>query len=178
MKLANKSTKRQNVIETICEGITHREIFETIDYKNQSEDKIKQFTYPILVNSLTNFLVKVRGKDRDRARNFVKERLLWEGNIKTTVHHTRFMGTMNRPDMIFEIDATKIAIEFKRGDSGGALRSGIGQSLIYSTDYDFTIFLFIDTSKDGKIKNCKKSEEEQWLIDDLWKRYNIKFLVV
>jgi len=178
MKLANKSIKRENVIETICEGITHREIFETIDYKNQSEDKIKQFTYPILVNNLTDFLVEKRGKDRSRARSFVKERLLWEGNINTTVHHTHFMGTMNRPDMIFEIDAVRIAIEFKKGDSGGALRSGIGQSLIYSTDYDFTIFLFIDTSENGKIKNCEKIEEEQWLVNDLWKRYNIKFLVV
>ena len=178
MKLANKSIKRENVIETICEGITHREIFETIDYKNQSEDKIKQFTYPILVNNLTDFLVEVRGKNRDRARSFVKERLLWEGNIKTTVHHTRFMGTMNRPDMIFEIDAVKIAIEFKRGDSGGALRSGIGQSLIYSTDYDFTVFLFIDTSDNSTIANCSKSEEEERFIENLWKNHNIKFIVV
>ena len=85
---------------------------------------------------------------------------------------------MNRPDMIFEIDAMRIAIEFKRGDSGGALRSGLGQSLIYSTDYDFTIFLFIDTSQNGKIKNCRKSEEEESLIEDLWNRYNIKFIVV
>jgi hypothetical protein len=178
MAQAQKSKKRENVIETICEAITHREIFETIDYKNQSEDKIKQFTYPILVNNLTEYLVKKRGKDRRRSWNFVKERLLWEGNIKTTVHHTRFMGTMNRPDMIFEIDAMRIAIEFKRGDSGGALRSGLGQSLIYSTDYDFTIFLFIDTSENGKIKNCRKSEEEESLIEDLWNRYNIKFIVV
>ena len=105
-----KSKNRLEIIETICDGITHQEIFETIDYKKQSEDKIKQFTYPILVNTLTEFLAKnPRWGNRTRAREFVKERLLWEGNIKTTVHHTHFMGTKNRPDMIFEIDALKIA---------------------------------------------------------------------
>ena len=88
------------------------------------------------------------------------------------------MGTMNRPDMVLEIDGNRIAIEFKRGDSGGALRSGIGQSLIYSTDYDFTVFLFIDTSFDGRIKNCSKSIKEEELVQDLWKRHNIKFIVI
>ena len=111
MLKTTKSRKRLNVVETICEGITHQEIFDTIDYKKQSEDKIKQFTYPILVNSLTEFLVSNRKIDKRRAREFVKERLLWEGNIKTTVHHTLFMGTRNRPDMVFEMDTMKIAIE-------------------------------------------------------------------
>ena len=178
MAVANKTKKRLNIIETICEGITNREIFETIDYKHQSEDKIKQFTYPVLVNCLTEFLVQNRNKDRDKARSFIKERLKWEGNVNTTVHHTLFMGTMNRPDMVLEIDGNRIAIEFKRGDSGGALRSGIGQSLIYSTDYDFTVFLFIDTSFDGRIKNCSKSIKEEELVQDLWKRHNIKFIVI
>jgi len=80
--------------------------------------------------------------------------------------------------MIFEIDAMKIAIEFKRGDSGGSLRSGIGQSLIYSTDYDFTVFLFIDTSDNSTIANCSRSEEEERFIENLWKNHNIKFIVV
>ena len=177
MLKTTKSRKRLNVVETICEGITHQEIFDTIDYKKQSEDKIKQFTYPILVNSLTEFLVSNRKIDKRRAREFVKERLLWEGNIKTTVHHTLFMGTRNRPDMVFEMDTMKIAIEFKRGDNGKALRSGLGQSLIYSTDYDFVIYLFIDTSSDKIIKNCSVSEIEEELIEGLWSRYNIKFLV-
>ena len=179
MLKTTKSKKRLDIIETICDGITHQEIFETIDYKKQSEDKIKQFTYPILVNTLTEFLAKnPRWGNRTRAREFVKERLLWEGNIKTTVHHTHFMGTKNRPDMIFEIDALRIAIEFKRGDNGKALRSGLGQSLIYSTDYSFVIYLFIDTSEDKKIRNSALLEEEEEMIESLWSKYNIKFIVV
>jgi hypothetical protein len=177
MPQAAKSKKRLNFIETICEGITHEEIFNTIDYKHQSEDKIKQFTYPYIVKTLTEYLVE-KGKDKTKAREFVKSHLKWEGNVNTTVHHTLFMGTMNRPDMVLEMEGLKVAIEFKKGDSGGALRSGLGQSLIYSTAYDFVVYLFIDTSRDGKIKNCSKSIKEEQLVQDLWNRYNIKFIVV
>ena len=174
-----KSKKRLNLLESICDGITHQEIFETIDYKKQSEDKIKQFTYPILVNNLTDFLVSKRGwKDSKRAREFVKTNLRWEGNVKTTVHHTLFMSTKNRPDMVLQMDEMNIAIEFKRGDNGRALRSGMGQSLIYSTDYDFVIYLFIDTSDNKSIKLSSNNHKEEVLMESLWSRYNIKFIVV
>ena len=109
MPQATKSKKRLNFIETICEGITHEEIFNTIDYKHQSEDKIKQFTYPYIVKTLTEYLVE-KGKDKTKAREFVKRQLKWEGNVNTTVHHTLFMGTMNRPDMVLEMEGLKIAI--------------------------------------------------------------------
>ncbi|MAZ31233.1 MAG: hypothetical protein CMP57_03965 [Flavobacteriales bacterium] len=178
MLKTTKSKKRLNLLESICNGITHQEIFETIDYKKQSEDKIKQFTYPILINTLTEFLVLKRGwEDSQRAREFVKANLLWEGNVKTTVHHTHFMGTKNRPDMVLQMDEMNIAIEFKRGDNGRALRSGMGQSLIYSTDYDFVIYLFIDTSDDKKIKLSSNNRKEEVLMKSLWSRYNIKFIV-
>jgi len=58
MKLSSKSKKRLKLLDVIKEGITSHEIFETIDYKNQSEDKIKQFIYPNLLNSLSNWIVK------------------------------------------------------------------------------------------------------------------------
>ena len=70
-----------------------------------------------------------------------------------------------------------IAIEFKRGESGNSLRSGIGQSLVYSTNYDFVMYLFIDTSKDQRIKNAQTGTKEAQLMMDLWNRYNIKFTV-
>lgn len=178
MTVATKSKKRTDFIELVCESLTTDEIFNTIDYKNQSEDKIKQFTYPHMVNALTEYIVEEMGKTRESARKFVKQRLKWEGNVNTTVHHTLFMGTRNRPDMVLEMSGVNIAIEFKKGDTGNSLRSGLGQSLIYSKDYDFVIYLFIDTSKDGKIKNSEDNKKEKELVKDLWKRYNIKFKVV
>ena len=55
MKLASKSKKRLDLLEAIQDGITTRDVFETIDYKSQSEDKIKQFIYPHLLTQLTEY---------------------------------------------------------------------------------------------------------------------------
>tara|TARA_B100001287_G_C22433200_1_gene412399 strand:- start:144 stop:677 length:534 start_codon:yes stop_codon:yes gene_type:complete len=171
-----KSQKRLDFMELISEAITQEDIFNTINYKHKSEDQIKQFIYPHLVQSLTEYLEK-NGVAKDKAKDSVKRNLKWEGNINTTVHHTLFMGTLNRPDMVLEMNGVKIAIEFKKGESGSSLRSGIGQSIIYSTNYDFVMYLFIDTSKDERIKNAQSSLKEAKLMQDLWNRYNIKFVV-
>jgi len=130
MKLASKSQKRIDLLDLVTEAITHEDIFGTIDYKKKSEDAIKQFIYPHLVESLTRYVVEEQGKDKETAKELVKKNLKWEGNVNTTVSHILFMGTQNRPDMILELNGLKIAIEFKRGQKGSDLRSGIGQSMI------------------------------------------------
>jgi len=177
MKLASKSQKRIDLLDLVTEAITHEDIFGTIDYKKKSEDAIKQFIYPHLVESLTQYVVEEQGKDKETAKELVKKNLKWEGNVNTTVSHILFMGTQNRPDMILELNGLKIAIEFKRGQKGSDLRSGIGQSMIYSTHYDFVLYLFVDTSEDGKIKNAQGGVNETEFVDLLWNQYNIKFIV-
>ena len=177
MKQKVKSQKRLDFMELISEAITQDDIFNTIDYKNKTEDQIKQFVYPHLVQSLTQYLVKNTDVTAEKAKAKVKQNLKWEGDVKTTVHHTLFMGTLNRPDMVLEMNGMNIAIEFRRGESGNSLRSGIGQSLVYSTNYDFVMYLFIDTSKDQRIKNAQTGTKEAQLMNDLWNRYNIKFTV-
>jgi hypothetical protein len=177
MKLASKSQKRIDLLDLVTEAITHEDIFGTIDYKKKSEDAIKQFIYPHLVESLTRYVVEEQGKDKETAKELVKKNLKWEGNVNTTVSHILFMGTQNRPDMILELNGLKIAIEFKRGQKGSDLRSGIGQSMIYSTHYDFVLYLFVDTSEDGKIKNAQGGVNETEFVDLLWNQYNIKFIV-
>src|SRR6056300_714095 len=177
MKLAGKSQKRIDLLDLVTEAITHEDIFGTIDYKKKSEDAIKQFIYPHLVESLTRYVVEEQGKDKETAKELVKKNLKWEGNVNKTVSHILFMGTQNRPDMILELNGLKIAIEFKRGQKGSDLRSGIGQSMIYSTHYDFVLYLFVDTSEDGKIKNAQGGVNETEFVDLLWNQYNIKFIV-
>lgn len=177
MKLASKSQKRIAFLDVIQEALTHSDIYETIDYRKQSEDKIKQFTYPHLVESLTTYLVETTGADKFVAKDRVKDALKWEGNVKTTVNNILFMGTHNRPDMVLEMNGLRIAIEFKRGEKGSDLRSGIGQSMIYATHYDFVIYLFVDTSEDKRIQNSVHSVNESEFIEELWNRYNIKFIV-
>ena len=178
MKLKSKSQKRIAFIDYISEAVTHQDIFGTIKYQNQSEEKIKQFIYPHLVENLTEYVVKEQGLEKSDAKELVKKSLKWEGNVNTTVHHILFMGTQNRPDMVLEMNGIKIAIEFKRGDKGSDLRAGIGQSMIYSTHYDFVLFLFIDTSEDKRIFNAPGGVNEQEFVRIMWDQYNTKFIVV
>jgi hypothetical protein len=126
---------------------------------------------------LTNYLNTENGLELSKARKKIQKSLKWEGNVNTTVNNILFMGTQNRPDMLLDIDNMSIAIEFKRGDKGSDLRGGIGQSMIYATHFDFVVYLFIDTSKDKRIKNSTVSPNEEIFIKELWDKYNIKFIV-
>ena len=177
MRQASKSKKRISLLDMVSEAMTHNDIFHTINYRNKSEDSIKQFVYPHLVDALAERMVEEKGISKDRAKEVVKRNLKWEGNVNTTVSHVLFMGTQNRPDMVLETDGLKIGIEFRKGESGSALRSGIGQSMIYSTHFDFVIYLFIDTTEDKRIANSIGGTNETELIDLLWKDFNIKFVV-
>lgn len=178
MKLASKSKKRLELLDSIQEGISTRDVFETIDYKSQSEDKIKQFIYPHLLDQLTEYVMDKKGFGRALAKEKARTMIKWEGNVKTTVKHMHFMGTANRPDMVVDFDGVNIAIEFKRGDRGSSLREGFGQSVIYSTAYDFVIYMFIDTSSEGKIVNGSTAVMEQNFLENLWENFNIKFTIV
>ena len=178
MKLASKSKKRIDLLDAIQDGITSREIFDTIDYKTQSEDKIKQFIYPHLLEQLTEYIIEKKGFSRGLAKHKARSIVKWEGNKNTTVKNMHFMGTANRPDMTIDSDGIKIAVEFKRGDRGSSLREGFGQSIVYSTVYDFVIYMFIDTSEDRKIYNGSSAITEQSFLENLWENFNIKFAIV
>ena len=178
MKLASKSKKRIDLLEAIQDGITTRDIFETINYKAQSEDKIKQFIYPQLLDQITEYIVEKKGFSRGLAREKARTMIKWEGNVNTTVKNIQFMGTANRPYMTIESDGVTIAIEFKKGDRGSELREGFGQSIIYSTAYDFVMYMFIDTSLDGKIVNGSTAVNEQKFLQNLWDNFNVKFAIV
>jgi hypothetical protein len=179
LKSAQKSSARTGLINLITEAITHDDIFTTINYRNKSEDEIKQFIYPHLLSQLIDRELALKPKtSREAAKARLKKSLKWEGNVKTTVHHILFMGTQNRPDMVLEAGGLKIAIEFKRGDKGSDLRAGIGQCLIYSTAYDFIVYLFVDTSRDKRIRNAQSGEREAAFTQMMWDRFNTRFAVV
>ena len=52
IKAASKGRRRTELIELVTEAITHEDIFGTINYRNKSEDEIKQFIYPHLLARL------------------------------------------------------------------------------------------------------------------------------
>jgi len=72
----------------------------------------------------------------------------------------------------------RIAFEIKKGNDSAAVRAGIGQSIVYSTQYDFVLYFFVDTTAGGDIYNAQSGEKEKQLIESLWNNYNIKFKVV
>lgn len=178
MKLSSKSKNRLELLDIIAEGVSTREVFGVINYKNLSEDKIIHSIFPHLVESLSDWVVDKKSLPKKLAKDKAKSMLKWEGNVNTTVHQMQFMGTANRPDMIVEVDGLRIAIEFKKGERGSDLRAGFGQSLIYSTAFDFVLYVFIDTSPDSRIANARTGISEQKFVEDLWNNFNIKFVVI
>lgn len=88
-----------------------------------------------------------------------------------------FMGTKNDPFLIVDMHGVKIAIELKKGKRGIDLKDGIAQSMIYSTYYDFVLFLFMDVSEEKRIVNAQGGVNEKSLVSELWKQWNIKFMI-
>ena len=99
--------------------------------------------------------------------------------MNTTVNHIRFLGVQHRPDFVVKLVGIRIAVEVKRGQSGSAIREGIGQALVYaaSQDFDFVNYLFIDTSRDKKIRDSLQQGLNAGFVASLWDFYNVRFHV-
>ena len=176
--MANKTAKRTSLIKNIAKSIMDPGIYGTINYMNMSESSIKQFMYSYLLKEVTYQYLKEKRCKPERAEKKAKEIVMWEGNKNTTVNNISFMGTGNRPDFVVDFPGTSIAIEVKKGKNGVAIREGFGQSQIYTTKFDFCIYLFIDTSKTKKIVGSVNESVEKDMIKKLWKHNNVYFCVV
>jgi len=160
-------------------GLKCSEVYGTIPYKRQDEKEIKQYIHPFLLKEVEEIYKCLVGCNPRLAAKKSKKNLLWESNVATTINHIQLFGTNHRPDFVFKFNpGTKVAVEIKKGESGPELREGIGQAIVFSTHYEFVSLLFIDTSKEGKIKASLKGEKEQELITSLWDHYNIMFDIV
>jgi hypothetical protein len=177
----SKSKKRVKIVESIASAISSNKIFDVIDYRNRNEDYIKQYMHQPLISELEALyhdLELSKSTDMDLVRQKAKDCLLWEGDVNTTVNNFTFFGTQHRPDFVVKIDKLRVAVEVKKGESGHSLREGIGQSLVYSSEFDFVVYLYVDISKDKKIRDSMGGSQEQELINDLWDNHNVLFQVV
>ena len=176
----SKSKKRIKIVESIASSISSKKIFDVIDYRNRNEDYIKQYMHQPLIAELESLYKEfelTKSTDEDIIRQKAKNCLLWEGDVGTTVNNFTFFGTQHRPDFIVKIDKLNVAVEVKKGESGHSLREGIGQSLVYASQFDFVVYLYVDISKDKKIRESATQPQEQRLIDDLWKNHNVLFRI-
>lgn len=179
MKITAKSKVRTDIILTVMRVLKSDKIYEVINYRQQSEDKIKQFIYPYLLEEIIKLYQGRFSISEATAKKRVKKDLKWEGDVGTTVENKLFLGTYHRPDMTIDFgNNMSIAIEIKRGKKGSSVREGIGQSIVYSTLFDFVVYLYIDTSKEKRIRNSHTGGREKELIVSLWENYNILFEVI
>jgi hypothetical protein len=81
---------------------------------------------------------------------------------------------------VVKVDDIRVAVEVKRGENGSAVREGLGQSLVYSSceDFDFVVYLFVDTSRDKKIRDSLNRSLDSTFIQSLWDERNIRFAIV
>ena len=175
MRLKNKTIKRVNFMKKIMETLKHPDIFSVINYKSVSESVIKTYIHPHLIRELTIYYKELYGYKEEYANLKANNSLLWEGDTRKIVHNVEVFGVMHRPDMVIKDDVSSIniAIEIKRGDQGQAIREGIGQSIVYSAEFDFVSYLFVDISEDKKILNSMELNRESELVYSLWNNYNI-----
>jgi hypothetical protein len=177
----SKSKRRIKIVKSIASAISSNKIFDVIDYRNRNEDYIKQYMHQPLISELEALyedLELSKSADKELVKQKAKNCLLWEGDVTTTVNNFTIFGTQHRPDFVVKIDKLRVAVEVKKGETGHSLREGIGQSLVYSSEFDFVVYLYVDISKDKKIRDSMTGEREQELINDLWKRHNVLFQVV
>jgi len=175
-----QTKKRIKLVDSIVKLMKKHEIFsETVSRQRDTEKQIQKALFLRLQDEMPKKIREILKFSKDKANSVVKNGFFWEQNINTTVNNFSFFATNHRPDSVLTIkDELRIAIEIKKGDSGSALRSGVGQALVYSTQFDFVIYLFVDTSAGKDIKSSFTGKKEKKLIDSLWGNYNIRFIVV
>jgi hypothetical protein len=177
--IAQKGTRREKIVDDILEAMSKDEIYETLYLQRKSESEVKDRHFRALINCLENLHEEIGGlTDRESIEKRARESVLWEGNPQTTINNIKFMGVQHRPDFEVQFDNLKIAVEVKLGDKGADIREGLGQSIVYAGEFDFVAYMFVDTSKDKKIKEGYQEKEEQLVINSLWSNYNIKFGIV
>lgn len=175
----SKSIRRTEIINSISELLVDQSIYSVIDYHNKNEDYVKQFVYQPLRDRVSQILSDhYRFGESVDLKDMADKILITEMDKRVTLSNMNFLGCQHRPDMAIEFDDIKIAIEFKIGNRGASIREMISQAIIYPTSYDFSISLFLDTSKDKKIAKSIEMGNEREFINSLWDNYNAKVLVI
>ena len=178
--MTTKSIKRTALIDSLANELIDHELFS--DNVKRDRDTEKQIQKSLFLRMEKTGLQKVLTENLDMKSNKIKEVIkkdfAWEQDINTTVNQITMFATQHRPDAVLKVNDLTIAIEIKKGKDGSSIRSGIGQSIIYSKNYDFVIFVYVDISEGRNIKNSVTATKEQEVINELWENYNVKFVVV
>ena len=177
--VTKKSTRRILIVDGIMELLKSDVVYKTIDYRRRKEAWIKQYMHQPFIAKLSEIHRQLDAKASDKTiEKRARASLLWEGDVNTTINHFLFLGVQHRPDFIVQIEDLRIAVEVKRGDNGSAVREGLGQSLVYASEFDFVCYIFVDVSKDKKVRRGFEGDAEEFFVRRLWDEFNVRFDVV
>ncbi len=177
MKMAKKTDRRVKLLQSIILHMKSHNMFsKQVSRKRDTENVIQKNLFLSLEDKLEEFLIEYgirEKKSKELVANFQ-----WEQKLTTTVNNFTVFSTNHRPDAILDLDDFRIGIEIKKGDGGSALRSGLGQCLLYSTEFDFVLYLFVDITPNQNIRKSTEGQREKDIIEDLWNSHNVMFDVI
>lgn len=175
LKLARKSDRRHQILTRIMDSLKNDDVFNRVKYKQKSESELQNRMATSLHKEVKSLYEEYKGYKSDTAEKMARMKFASEEDPNTTVNNFMFMGVQHRPDFTIELGDMNIAVEIKKGGSGQSIREGIGQSIVYTTNFDFVVYLFVDTSRDDRLKNAMTGKKEQELTNSLWEQHNILF---
>lgn len=176
---ARKGQRRVKFIEDILHEMkNHDTLRKTIKRNSKDEKDIQDAVFSTLDSRLPAIISDHYDISIKASKKKVRNNFNFEKKSNCAVSNFPFFGTNHRPDADLSIYGTDFGFEIKKGSSGGSIRNGIGQSIVYSTQFDFVIYFFVDTSKGRNIKNVTEGDKESNLVDSLWNSHNIRFVVV
>ena len=87
---------------------------------------------------------------------------------------TESFASRNYPDYIIT-NPYKIAIEYKKSESGSIVKHGIGQSIMHTMggEFDFDYCLIHDESKNKKMLKSTKNEKDKIIIQKIREDYHV-----
>jgi len=176
---AVQTKKRIEFLDKILSAMESHELFcDLVSRERDTESQIQKALFLRLQKKLPWIIQSIFGYNEKKANKIVDTQFAWEQKKKISVKNFPFFATNHRPDAQLVVDNLRIGIEIKKGDNGLAIRSGIGQSVVYSTQFDFVLYFFVDISKGFDIKSSTSALKEAELIKMLWDSFNIRFRVV
>ena len=172
-----KSKKRTDFLKRVMELLLdHETLSEDVSRKSATEATIQSALFARLNKKLEKY-AKEYGLN-DKQSRLVQDNFRYESKTTNHVNNFAVFSTNHRPDAILEMDGLRICVELKKGDNGSSLRSGLGQCVIYGSEFDFTLYLFVDMTPNRNIKKSVDAEREKKIIDDLWDLHNVMFAIV
>jgi hypothetical protein len=174
--MKKKTTKVTKFIEGLHEHIIGDPQFRK-NTATKSESQIQTEIRPLIITYLKKYFKEAGYKDTEAKAH---KSFYWEGQEGRygKARATTF-GSRNYPDFIITYPYL-VAVEYKQSSNGSTVKQGIGQSILHTLceDFHYVYYLFHDESKDSRIEKSIRNRTEQYVIDKMWKEFNvfIKFI--